>query len=379
MYMQAVHLPGLSAGEQPRYRFPDKGPAPEDLLFTSASYPRPEFERTAKLQTRYIVRVCATALTRGELTWIEVLQIGNFETHGGPIPGHDLVGIIDDVQYEPSVVPKFSKGDLVWGLISFDRNGAAAEYVMALEDELALAPFPPPDHAAENWNNTLATIPLSGLTAIQALFGHGGLKLSQLQSYNKSSQSRTVLILGAAGSVGVLTVQLAKLAGLNVVAACGERLNGFVKQNLEPDHILEHETILRTGLSVEMKPLSIPDVDLVIDCVGGEILKSTLLQQGCIRAGAKIVSIASPLTAYGDETVSLIEDTCRQRKTQFEFFIVEPNSVELDILGELLHNGKLRGYVEAVYTLQEARGAMKRIEEKTTSGKGKVVLEVYHT
>lgn len=78
-----------------------------------------------------LVKVHATAITAGELTWPETTAREN------PIPGHDLAGTIAMVGTE---VTAFKAGDEVFALTSFSRDGCAAEYTIATPAELAKKP-----------------------------------------------------------------------------------------------------------------------------------------------------------------------------------------------------------------------------------------------
>lgn len=91
------------------------------------------------------------------------------------------------------------------GLINFRRDGADAEYVAARADELAPKPTTLTHVQA-------AAVPLSALTAWQALFDHGHLQPGQ-----------QVLIHGGAGGVGAFAVQLARWCGARVTASSSAR------------------------------------------------------------------------------------------------------------------------------------------------------------
>jgi len=75
-----------------------------------------------------LVEVHATAVTAGELTWPESWPA---------IPCHDLSGVVAEAG---SGVPGWRPGDEVYGLVGFDRPGAAAEYVTAPAADLAAKP-----------------------------------------------------------------------------------------------------------------------------------------------------------------------------------------------------------------------------------------------
>ncbi|MDT0345349.1 NADP-dependent oxidoreductase [Streptomyces litchfieldiae] len=123
--------------------------------------------------------------------------------------GWDVAGRVDEVG---AGVTAFTPGDRVIGL--HDRLdvplGAYAEFVVLDAD--ALAPAPDGLSAAE-----AATLPLNGLTALQAL------DLLGLRP------GATLLITGAAGAVGGFAVELAALRGLRVVAVADAGDEAFVR------------------------------------------------------------------------------------------------------------------------------------------------------
>ena len=161
--------------------------------------------------TQILVRVSATAITRSELTWGATLS------RPLAIPGHDVSGA---VVLAPSS-SKFKPGDEVFGLLAFNCNGAAAEYAIALEEELCLKPRSLSHEQA-------AAVPLSALTAWQALFEHGALKAGT-----------RLLVTAAAGGVGSIAVQLAKSKGAYVIGTCSAK-NADSMRQLGVDMVLDY-------------------------------------------------------------------------------------------------------------------------------------------
>jgi NADPH:quinone reductase-like Zn-dependent oxidoreductase len=171
-----------------------------------------------------LVRVEAAAITRDELDWsLDRLPV---------IPSFELCGFVAEVA---SGVTERAVGDCVFGLVPFDRDGAAAEYVAV--PEAALAPAPSTLTPVES-----AAIPLPGLSAWQALIDHGRL-----------SPGERVLVTGAGGGVGHLATQLARERSAEVV---GEEAD---------------------------------EVDLVVDTAGGDRLRRAA---DALRSGGRLVSVA---------------------------------------------------------------------------------------
>jgi NADPH:quinone reductase-like Zn-dependent oxidoreductase len=141
-----------------------------------------EIETPRAAEGEALVRVQAAAITRGELEWpVDRLPA---------IPSYELSG---------EVVSGEAMGVAVYALTPFDRDGAAAEYVVVPEELLA----PKPSTLAHVES---AALPLPALSAWQGLFTHGRLERDQ-----------RVLVTGATGGVGHLAVQLARRAGAEVL------------------------------------------------------------------------------------------------------------------------------------------------------------------
>src|SRR5437764_15031653 len=112
------------------------------------------------------------------------------------IPGHELAGVVTALGYGTTGV---FVGQRVFGLADWHRDGTLAEYV-AIEAR-NLAPLP-----GDVDFTVGASLPISGLTAWQGLFDHGRLRAGQ-----------SVLAHGAAGAVGSMVTQLARVAGAYVI------------------------------------------------------------------------------------------------------------------------------------------------------------------
>jgi NADPH:quinone reductase-like Zn-dependent oxidoreductase len=111
------------------------------------------------------------------------------------IRGRDVAGRVEAVGTN---VTRFRPGEEVFGI----GDGSFAEYVCARADKLAPKP-------ANLTFEQAAAVPISGLTALQALRDTG-----------KVQSGQRVLVIGAAGGVGSFAVQLAKAFGAEVTGVC---------------------------------------------------------------------------------------------------------------------------------------------------------------
>jgi NADPH:quinone reductase-like Zn-dependent oxidoreductase len=283
-------------------------------------------------QGEVVVRVYATGVIANELRWNETYQATTGTPRAFPIPGRDLAGVVEEIG--PGVTTP-SPGTEVYALLGYGRDGAEAEYCVALPGELA------PKPRALDYIQA-AAVPLSTLTAWQALFDHGGLTAGQ-----------SVLIHGGAGGVGVFAVQLAHQAGARVSATASARDRDFL-HDLGADEVIDYHTTRFEDV--------VHDVDLVFDLIGGDTLQRSWQ---VVKSGGVVVSIASPPPP---------PDLVKQHGARFAWFIVEPNHAELVHLGEMIDRGQLRSIVDAVFPLAQARQAYE--QAVTGHPRGKIVLRV---
>jgi NADPH:quinone reductase-like Zn-dependent oxidoreductase len=295
----------------------------EGLVYEDIPPPRPR-------EGEVMVRVYATGITPMELTWktstgaVRPLPI---------IPGHELSGIVSEVG--PGVTD-VAIGDAVYALTDFSRDGAEAEYTIALPSELA-----PKPHTLNHMQ--AAAVPLSALTAWQALFEHA-----------KLSAGQTILVHGAAGGVGIFAVQFAHWIGANVIGTASAHSRDLLRE-LGADEIIDYTTTRFEDM--------VHDANVVIDTVGGDTLKRSW---GVLRKGGRLVTIASEAGPKRQEAAA--------HGVRASWFIVQPNRSQLAEIADLIDAGQVRVVVEAVLPLSEARQAYER--GRSGHRHGKIVLRV---
>ena len=199
-----------------------------------------------------LVRVHAAAITRDELDW----PINRLPA----IPSYEFSGVVSAIGQG---VDGITVGEPVYALSAFNREGAAADYMVISKEFLAPKPKMI-DHIQS------ASIPLSALTAWQGLFEHGQL-----------SKGQRVLIHGATGGVGHFVVQLARLHGAYVIGTVSIR-NVEAARRIGLDEVIENPTVRFEEV--------VDQVDLVFDTVGGDRLNRS---SSVVRPGGRLVSVAS--------------------------------------------------------------------------------------
>lgn len=268
-----------------------------------------------------LVAVHATAVTAGELTWPDTWPV---------IPAHDVSGVVAELG---EGVAGMHVGDDVYGLIGFDRPGAAAEYVAVPAAHLAAKPATA-DHIAA------ATLPLGGLTAWQALIDHAHLEDGQ-----------HVLVHGGAGGVGTYAVQLAVLHGATVTATASAADIDFVA-GLGARPVIDYTTRFEEQVA---------DVDIVIDTVGRDTMARSW---GVLRPGGVLIGVAEEPPA----------DDAASHGIRGAYFVVEPNREQLVELARLVDHGALRLTVGPVFPLADTAAAI--ITQRDTHVRGKVAIQV---
>ena len=298
---------------------------PDHLVYEDVPQPHPG-------PGEVLVRVSATGVFVNELRWNETYETKEGSKRVLPIPGRDLSGVV--VELGPGVTA-LTEGAQVYAMLDYSRDGADADYTLALPGELA--PKPRTLDAVQ-----AAAVPLSALTAWQGFFEHASLVAGQ-----------TVLIHGGAGGVGVFAVQLARWAGAHVIATASARHRDFLRE-LGADEFIDYTTTRFEDV--------VHDVDLVFDLVGGDTLQRSWQ---VIKAGGTLVSVVSPPPPA---------DVTKGHDVRFAWFVVEPNREQLIQVGELIDAGKLRPIIDAVFPLSQARQAYEQGMKGHT--RGKVVLRV---
>lgn len=291
----------------------------------------------------YIIRTKATALTREELTWPEP------KLPDMAVPGFDLAGEVVSVPKEGGQ-HSFKPGDEIYALTTFTWKGNAREMTVGHESELARKP------RNLSWEEA-ASVPLSALSAYQALFVHG-----QLTWPNEGKNlGRRVLVTAASGGVGLWGVQLAHQAGAEVVGTCGAGNVDMVK-SLGADFVLDYKkTNLLEWVSADRAARGF---DVILDCIGGVTLTEAWR---CAREGGRVVSVAEPPEqkrpggGVGEGVQGI-------------WFIVKANGAQLAEVTELIEQQRCKAVVDSVYELEQFEAAFEKLEKG--HARGKIVLRV---
>jgi NADPH:quinone reductase-like Zn-dependent oxidoreductase len=278
-----------------------------------------------------LIRVHATSVNPFDCAVHAGYMTGMFNYTLPLILGSDVSGVIEEVG--PGVTG-FSPRDEVYTRAGVFRDGANAEYVLAMAADVTAKPKSL-DHIHS------AALPHVSLTAWQALY-----ELANL------SEGQTVLIHGAAGGVGHIAVQLAKLRGAKVIGTAS--MNYDLLESLGVDQAINYATTPFENV--------VHDVDVVLDTVGGDTQQRSW---ATLKRGGFLVSTIQPPTE---------EMAAAHGVRQAMVFTSPPIAQTLTEVGKLADAGKIKPVVSTVLPLQEIIQAHQIVEGK--HARGKVVLQV---
>lgn len=253
-----------------------------------------------------------------------------------PLPltlGSDLSGVVEAVG--PGV-SGLAPGDEVYGVTNARFTEAYAEYAVVTAGMIARKP-------AQLDHVTAASVPVVAVTAWQALFDEAGLQPGQ-----------SVLIHGGAGNVGAYAVQLARSAGLKVLATAGSGDIDYVK-SLGADQVIDYAATRFEDVA--------KDVDAVIDLVGGETQARSF---GVLKQGGSLISAVSPRD----------QELAKRHGVTARFFLVGVTTGRLTALARMIDSGQLAANVGSVLPLADARTAHEMLEGIRPKPRGKIVLKV---
>lgn len=272
------------------------------------------------------------------------------------IMGLDLAGEI--VEVGPGVEGGWKVGDRVMidpsdrktfgGVIGEARHGGLAEYVAIPDHHLVALP-------ADVSYDTAATLPVAYGTAWRMLFTIG-----------KITAGERVLVLGASGGVGTCCVQLAKLAGAEVVAAASSPEKLGKLKALGADHLIDYkqEDFMKAVFAKFGKPhrrANEQGVDVVVNFTGGDTWVKSLRT---LHRGGRVLTCGATAGYDPKEDLRFI--------WSYELQVLGSNGWARDDLNSVLNlvrEGKLSPVIDQVFGLDETNEAFAKLEERMVFGK----------
>lgn len=255
------------------------------------------------------------------------------------VPGYDVAGTVHAVG---DGVERFNTGDRVAAMRPVRGPGgrALAESVLLDVDWAAKIPDGLSDvHAAG--------LPMAGLTAYEALTQKG-----------RVDPGHKVLIIGAAGGVGHVAVQLAKAFGAQVTAMARATHHEFLR-SLGCDDLLDYQTTPLSKLKAQF--------NLILD-LGA---KATLpdVRHLLTSEGTLVSTSPSPSVMLSSALNRL------RRGPSAKFVNVSTHGAQLDLLLRWASEGRIRLYLNDLYPAERAVEALQYVDAGHTRGKVVVAMD----
>jgi len=252
--------------------------------------------------------------------------------------GLDGAGEVEEIG---SDVAGFRKGDKVYGLPNF-LSGTYAEFIAAKANQFAIMP-----------NNV--SFNEAGAIPSCALMAWNGMDLGEV------SAGQRVLIHGAAGGIGSLALQFAKVKGAYVIGTASKRNFDFLKQ-LGADEAIDYNDGNFAFL--------LQDIDVVFDASPVFSEDARMIMAGALKDGGRFVSVQIPYP-FSEAFLHLLAKKHGEAKMVRRELDVAQSLSDIAIL---IEEGKVRVFVSRVYPMERAAEAHAELETKHV--RGKIALEI---
>jgi NADPH:quinone reductase-like Zn-dependent oxidoreductase len=305
----------------------EKGNSPDVLVYREVEKPIPG-------DNEVLIKIHAVSVNAADYRSIKMGIIPKRK-----IFGSDIAGRVEAVGKNTR---QFAIGDEVFGDISGCGFGGFAEYVAVPETPLVLKP------AAVSFE-TVAAVPMSAVTALQALRNLGNIQPGQ-----------KVLICGSGGGVGTFAVQLARHFGAEVTAVCSGK-NAKTAQSLGADHVIDYQ---KNDFTKGDKRY-----DIILAVNGSHSLSTyrrLLKPDGiCVVVGGALPQVIKtllfgPLLSIGSKKMRVLS--------------AKPNVKDLEFVIKLVEEGKVTPVIDRQYPLVKTAEAMRYISG--AHALGKVIIKV---
>ena len=183
----------------------------------------------------------------------------------------------------------------------------------------------------------------------------------------------TVLVLGAAGGVGLAAIELAKVMGATVIAAASSPDKLLVCKEKGADHLIDYS---KEDLKVRIKEITNEKgVDIVYDPIGGPLAEGALRSMAW-KGRYLVVGFAAGNIPQFPANLPLLKG-CSIVGVFWGAFAEREPQLSLQNFGELLawiNSGKIKQHIHKIYSLEEAPKALQDLIDRKV--KGKAVVKV---
>jgi len=300
---------------------------PEKLIYSDVDKPVPK-------DNEILIKIKAVSLNAADYRSMKIGLIPRRKIFGADISGC--------VESAGKNITQFKPGDEVMGDLASFGFGGCAEYVTAPERAVIFKP-------SKISFDEAATLPMAALTALQALRDKGNIQ-----------KGHKVLIVGCAGGVGTFALQLAKYYDTEVTGVCSSK-NVQQSKTLGADFVIDYTT--------EDFSKSDKSYNLILGINGNYPLLS---YRKCLAPNSIYVMVGGSLSQISKSLLFgwLLSFGSKKMRS----VSAKPNREDLEFLGTLLENGKIKPIIDRRYPLDKTSDAMNYISQGHSTGK--VVINI---
>ena len=300
---------------------------PEKLIYSDVDKPVPK-------DNEILIKIKAVSLNAADYRSMKIGLIPRRKIFGADISGC--------VESAGKNITQFKPGEEVMGDLASFGFGGCAEYVTAPERAVIFKP-------SKISFDEAATLPMAALTALQALRDKGNIQ-----------KGHKVLIVGCAGGVGTFALQLAKYYDTEVTGVCSSK-NVQQSKTLGADFVIDYTT--------EDFSKSDKSYNLILGINGNYPLLS---YRKCLAPNSIYVMVGGSLSQISKSLLFgwLLSFGSKKMRS----VSAKPNREDLEFLGTLLENGKIKPIIDRRYPLDKTSDAMNYISQGHSTGK--VVINI---
>jgi NADPH:quinone reductase-like Zn-dependent oxidoreductase len=324
----------LAVGAVALHRRAHDGKVPVMRAFIYERYGPPETLRLAEVDKpapqadEVLVEVLAASVNAADWHVLRGRPLFSRATLGLLRPKHKVLGVdvAGRVEAVGGGVTRFQPGDEVYANLLDHGYGGFADYATVPVDAMSSKP-------AKLSFEEAAAVPMAAVTALQGLGRHGELKPGQ-----------QVLINGATGGVGSFAVQLAKAAGAEVTGVTSTS-NLELVRSLGADHVVDYTT---TDFADGGRRY-----DLILDTVGNRSVAD--LRRALASGGKAAVTGFTSMRRLLGVSLRGGKDVAQVQ--------AHVTAKDLELLSELIEDGKLRPQIDRRYGFAEIPAAIAYLEQ----------------
>ena len=300
---------------------------PDRLVYCDVEKPVPNDDEV-------LVKVIAVSVNAADYRSMNMRMIPKKKIFGA-----DIAGIVETTGKN---IQEFKPGDAVIGELAGYGFGGFAEYALAPERLLVHKP------TALSFEDA-ASIPISALTALQALRDKGNIR--------KGCQ---VLLVGSGGGVGTFAVQLAKFFEATVTGVCGSQ-NVEQTKNLGADRVIDYtKEEFIDGSNV---------YDIIVVINGNYPL---LACKKLLKPNGRYVMVGGALWQLFK--VIFFGWLLSLGSKKMYFLAAKAKQKDLELVAKLALDGIIKPVIERYYPLEDTVGAVRYLKEG--HARGKVIIKV---